>query len=98
MAVLFERLKDWALVGSFPGRTRANQALQRALDAVKVTDLAFDQGDLLARLFLDRVTGRGSPDPQRQQFLDFSEREAELLGVLDKTEPSDGFLAVLAIA
>ncbi len=52
--------------------------------------------DLVHGATLHVRTGCSSADPQREEFIDFAEREAQFLGSLDEANSRNGLLRVLA--
>jgi len=54
--------------------------------------------DLVSGFPLDGVARGPVAHPQGEQLLDFVQRKAQLLGVLDEAEPADRVVGVLAVA
>src|SRR5438445_250071 len=98
VAMVFQCLQNRAVVGRLSGRACRGQPLQRAFHAPEIGDLLLDEFNLLSGFPRDRVACSAVPDAQAEQLLDFLQREAELLRVLDEAEARDCVARVLAVA
>jgi len=96
--MIFQDLQNRALGRGSPNRARGGKPLQRALHPLKIVDPPLNNLDLLSGFPLHRIAGAAVTDPEPEQFLDLTQREAEILRVLDETEPRYGVVGVLAVA
>src|SRR2546422_5912190 len=96
--MVFQSLQDRAVVRWPSGGTGRGQPLQGAFHALEVADPVLDDFDLLSSFPLDDIAGSAVSDPQGKQLLDLLQREAELLGMFDETEPRHRVVGVLAIS
>ena len=98
VVMIFQYLQDRAVVRGPPGRAGRGQAFERALHPLEVTDPLLNDLDLLSGLPLDGIAGGAVPDAEAQQLVDLTQREAQLLGVLDEAQARYRVVRVLAIA
>src|SRR6266581_8978549 len=98
VAMVFQCLQNRAVVGGPSGGTRHGQTLQRALHSSEIGDLLLDELNLLSGFPLHCVARCPVPDSEAEQFLDFIERETQLLRVLDEAKARDRVVRVLAVA
>ncbi len=96
-AKVLQRLQDGAVVSGAPRGARRRQPAQGAPDAPEITDPSFHQFDLLPGFVLHRSARRPAADSKREQLLYFTQREAEVLSVLDEPEPGYSILGVLPV-
>src|SRR5260370_10979658 len=87
-----------AYVRRAPGMPSRRQAVQRALNALEIADSLLNEIDLVSGFPLDGIARGPVAHPQAEQLLDFLQREAQLLRVLDEAQTADRVLGVLAIA
>src|SRR3989475_4636340 len=97
VVMIFQNLQDRAVVRRPSGCARRGQPVQRAPHALEVTDPLLDDLDLLSGFPLDGIACGTVPDAQPEQLLDLTQRETELLGVLDEAEARHRVVGVLAI-
>src|SRR2546427_1844461 len=97
VVMIFQDRQDRAVVRRPSGRARRSQPVQRALHALEVTDPLLDNLDLLSGFPLDGIACGAVPDAQAEQLLDLTQRETELLGVLDEAEARHCVLGVLTV-
>src|SRR6516165_7021996 len=83
-------LHDRAALEHSLARTGCDQGFERRVDFPKLLDFAANLLLFRHRLLLDNRAVRARAGPQRHQFLDLGQREADLLRLLD--EPDAGYL------
>jgi len=89
--------QDWAVIRGLAGLTLLDETLQGITDSSEIVDLLSHRGQFRTCMRFDGPACRDFIDAKPEQFGDFGEGEAKLLGPADEAKSIDSVGRIVSV-